>query len=122
MKNGTHPCVPPSGSSVAFASANLRTATAQWNLTVAVAVAVAVAEILICFAALPVKWRPGGRRTGRAPFSDKTGTSYRKIPARASHWWLVPLQGEPFSLVSFLLGLAKESNPAASADGSPALA
>ncbi|ALN61653.1 hypothetical protein GLA29479_769 [Lysobacter antibioticus] len=86
------------------------------------AVAVAVAEILICFAAFPVKWRPGGRRTGRAAFSDKTGTSYRKIPARASHSWPVPLQGEPFSLVTFLLGLAKESNPAASADGSFAVA
>ncbi|WP_223619751.1 hypothetical protein [Lysobacter sp. ESA13C] len=48
--------------------------------------------------------------------------SYRKIPARASHSWPVPLQGEPFSLVTFLLGLAKESNPAASADGSSALA
>ncbi|MGN7920270.1 hypothetical protein, partial [Lysobacter sp. 22409] len=36
--------------------------------------------------------------------------------------WPVPLQGEPFSLVSFLLGLAKESNPAALADGSSALA
>ena len=48
--------------------------------------------------------------------------SYRKIPARASHSWPVPLQGEPFSLVTFLLGLAKESNPAALADGSSALA
>ncbi|WP_408951842.1 hypothetical protein [Lysobacter sp. Hz 25] len=48
--------------------------------------------------------------------------SYRKIPAQASHSWPVPLQGEPFSLVSFLLGLAKESNPAALADGSSAVA
>ncbi|WP_223619762.1 hypothetical protein [Lysobacter sp. ESA13C] len=48
--------------------------------------------------------------------------SYRKIPATASHSWPVPLQGEPFSLVTFLLGLAKESNPAALADGSSAVA
>ncbi|WP_408953515.1 hypothetical protein [Lysobacter sp. Hz 25] len=78
------------------------------GVVVAVAVAVAVAEILICFAALPVQWRPGGRRTGRAPFFDKTGTSYRKIPAPASHSWPVPLQGEPFSLVTFLLGQQKK--------------
>jgi hypothetical protein len=29
MKNGPHPCGPPSGSSIAFASARRRTATAK---------------------------------------------------------------------------------------------
>ncbi|MGO1003011.1 hypothetical protein [Lysobacter sp. CA196] len=47
-----------------------------------------------------------------------SGASLRMHRSRG----LVPLQGEPFSLVTFLLGLAKESNPAASADGSFALA
>ncbi|MGN7918027.1 hypothetical protein, partial [Lysobacter sp. 22409] len=48
--------------------------------------------------------------------------SYRKIPATASHSWPVPLQGKPFSLVTFLLGLAKESNPHPLGGGSSALA
>ncbi|ALN65447.1 hypothetical protein GLA29479_4616 [Lysobacter antibioticus] len=70
---------------------------------------------------MPVKWRPGGRRTGRAAFSDKTGTSYRKIPARAacSQGSFVK-EGLFFGYLSF--GPAKESNPAASSDGSSALA
>ncbi|WP_223620190.1 hypothetical protein [Lysobacter sp. ESA13C] len=65
-------------------------------LTVAVAVAVAVAIAIAIAIAIAMKslaqyrtrentWRPGGRRTGRAPFFDKTGTSYRKIPAQAAY-------------------------------------
>src|SRR5690606_14114310 len=53
--------------------------------------------------------RPGGRRSGRPPFFDRTGVSCRKIPTRVGMRGRFGLS-RPFLLVTFLLA-RKEKLP-----------
>ncbi|MGN7920321.1 hypothetical protein, partial [Lysobacter sp. 22409] len=69
------------GASVWSRAHGLRFAPGSHFVALAVAVAVAVAVAAMSLAQYQTRenaWRPGGRRTGRAAFFDRTRMSYRK--------------------------------------------
>ncbi len=155
MKNGAHPCAPPCGSSIAFASARRRTATATATATLLLGRSGASRDrvrsasivgrdkhlsrprrrcscrvfTLLRLFALPPNEDPEGGAQDVRRFSIGQGCPIEKSRRQHRTRGLCPCKESPFLWLPLtegnpdgLLGLAKESNPAAAADGSSALA